>query len=259
MVVVTTTALSGPATASPPAARSATAGAAAPNAFANSVAVPGQNPSRFLQIASGNDTEKSEFKPYVPLDPHTQAQLSQQLAVALQAAKRFPTVADAKAAGMVLAGGMAPGVGAHYQVLNASSLEGINPDGSVNPARPASWIYASTANDAPVVGVMFESLSATAPSGFAGPNDHWHQHSNLCITFKNGMIGVPFAPDSSVTPQECTNVHGVFMQKTVWMVHAWVVPGWESPQGAFSHANLHIYCPGNTDLIDAIGFCVHQS
>jgi len=223
------------------------------------VAVPGSTSSRFLQIASGNDTEKSELKPFVPLDPQDQAVLDQQLAVAAQAAMRFPTVADAKAAGMVLAGGMAPGVGAHYQVLNASSLQGINPDGSVNPARPASWIYASTADNAPVVGIMYESMNAAAPSGFAGPNDHWHQHSNLCITFQNGMIGVPFAPDSSVTPQECANVHGIFMKKTVWMVHAWVVPGWESPSGVFSHANTHVYCPGNTDLIDAIGFCVRQS
>jgi len=223
------------------------------------VAVPGSTSSRFLQIASGNDTEKSELKPYVPLDPQTQTVLDQQLATAAQAAMRFPTVATAKAAGMVLAGGMAPGVGAHYQVLNPSSLLGINPDGSVNPARPASWIYASTADDAPVVGVMYESLNDAAPAGFAGPNDHWHQHSNLCITFRNGMIGVPFAPDSSVTPQECANVHGTFMKKTVWMVHAWVVPGWESPSGVFSHANTHIYCPGNTDLVDAIGFCVHQS
>jgi hypothetical protein len=232
---------------------------AAPPPGQASVVVPGQNSSRFQQIASGNDSEKSELKPYVPLDPTTQAQLTQQLAVATQAAERFPTVAAAKAAGMVLAGGMAPGVGAHFQVLSAASLQGINPDGSVNPAEPASWIYASTADNAPVVGIMYESLSDQAPSGFAGPNDHWHQHSNLCITFRAGEIGVPFAPDASVTPQECRNVHGVFMKKTVWMVHAWVLPGWESPAGVFSHANTHIYCPGNTDLVDAIGFCERQA
>jgi hypothetical protein len=259
VVVVTTVALTTPAPTPASVVTGTAAGGAPLNPFSSSVPVPGQNSSRFLQIASGNDTEKSELKPYVPLDPATQAALDQQLAIAAQAAMRFPTVADAKAAGMVLAGGMAPGVGAHYQVLNASSLTGINADGSVNPARPASWIYASTADAAPVVGIMYESLADTAPSGFAGPNDHWHQHSNLCITFRNGAIGVPFAPDSSVTPQQCANVHGQFMKKTVWMVHAWVVPGWESPQGVFSHANSHIYCPGNTDLTDAIGFCLRQA
>jgi hypothetical protein len=224
-----------------------------------SVVVPGENSSRFKQVAAGNDSEQSELKPYAPLDPATQATLSAQLGAAAQAAQRFPTVASAKAAGMVLAGGMAPGVGAHYQELNANSLKGINPDGSVDPSEPASWIYASAADNAPVVGVMYESLSSNPPSGFAGGNDHWHQHSNLCITFTNGSIGVPFAPDASVTPQECKDAHGTFMAKTVWMVHAWVVPGWESPAGVFSHANSHIYCPGNTDLTDAIGFCLHQS
>ena len=131
---------------------------------------------------------------------------------------------------MILAGGMAPGVGAHYQLINAEAFKGINPDGSVNPEYPASWIYASTANNAPVVGVMYESLNATAPSGFIGPNDHWHRHSNVCVQFNNGKIGVPFAADQNVTPQECADVHGDFMKKTVWMVHAWVVPGWESPR-----------------------------
>ena len=196
---------------------------------------------------------------WVPLDAVDQTVLTGQLAASLQAAERYPTVASAKAAGMILAGGMAPGVGAHYQLINAQAFKGINPDGSVNPDYPASWIYASTADNAPVVGVMYESLDETAPSGFIGPNDHWHRHANVCVQFNNGQIGVPFAADQNVTPQECADVHGDFMKKTVWMVHAWVVPGWESPQGVFSHDNLHVYCPGNTDLTDAVGFCDRQS
>ena len=258
VVVVTIAAIVASASTGPATSPNTSAQSALP-AVQASVFVPGQDSSRFKAIASGNDTEKSESKPYVPLDSATQATLTAQLALAAQAAQRFPTVADAKAAGMVLAGGMAPGVGAHYQILSADSLHGINPDGSVNPSEPASWIYSSTADNAPVVGVMYESLATIAPSGFAGPNDHWHQHSNLCITFTNGSIGVPFAPDSSVTPQECKNAHGIFMAKTVWMVHAWVAPGWQSPAGVFSHSNSHVYCPGNTDLTDAIGFCLHQS
>jgi hypothetical protein len=265
IVVLTTTALALPQTATSSGGGGTskvgpvTPGGNGPNNVAPSVTVPGQGSARFLQIASGNDTEKSELKPYVPLDPATHALLAKQLAIAEQAALRYPTVADAKKAGMILAGGMAPGVGAHYQELSAASLRGVGADGSVNPAEPASWIYASTANDAPVVGIMYESFNVNAPSGFAGPNDHWHQHTNLCIGYRNGMITVPFAPDTSVTPQECANVHGSFIKKSLWMVHAWVVPGWESPQGVFSHANLHVYCPGNTDLTDAIGFCIRQS
>jgi hypothetical protein len=195
----------------------------------------------------------------VPLGPKDQALLTQQLSEAEQAALRFPTVDSAKAAGMILAGGMAPGVGTHYQLINGDLFKGINPDGSVNAAFPASWIYASAAGNAPVVGVMYEAFGDTPPSGFVGPNDHWHRHSNVCVQFTAGKIAVPFAADQDVTPQECADVHGQFMQKTVWMVHAWVVPGWESPQGVFSHDNLHVYCPGNTDLVNAIGFCLRQS
>jgi hypothetical protein len=234
-------------------------GAAAKLALSTTVTVPGENSKTFQSVVAGNDTEQSELAKWVPLDPTDQAILNTQLSESLQAAERYPTVASAKAAGMILAGGMAPGVGAHYQEINADTFKGINPDGSVNPLYPASWIYASTADNAPVVGVMYESLAATAPSGFIGPNDHWHQHSNVCVQFNNGKIGVPFAADQNITPQECADAHGQFMKKTVWMVHAWVVPGWESPQGVFSHDNLHVYCPGNTDLTNAIGFCDRQS
>jgi len=223
------------------------------------VPVPGQNSGAFQKLAQGNDTEKAELAPYVPLSAGDQAALDAQLAQAEQAAMRFPTVASAKAAGMILAGGMAPGVGAHYQLVSADTLKGVNADGTINAAFPGSWIYAGTADNDPVVGVMYESLSGNRPTGFVGPNDHWHQHSNLCIQYGPGEIKVPFAPDSSVTPQQCASVKGLFMRKTVWMVHAWVVPGWESPQGVFSHANLHIYCPGNTYLVDPLGFCLRQS
>jgi hypothetical protein len=152
---------------------------------------------------------------------------------------------------------MAPGVGYHLQSLT-NSINGVNPDGSVNPLAPASWIYAGTAPNAPVVGLMYISMAPNAPAGFAGPNDHWHQHTNLCIKYGAGKIQVPFAPDSDVTPQQCANVHGQFMKRSVWMVHAWVVPGWESPASVFSHDNWHVVCPDGTVNVDAIGFCVNQ-
>jgi hypothetical protein len=239
-------------------ATSTAGGSAAAQALSSTVKVPGENSKTFQSIVAGNETEQSELKKWVPLDAQSQAILSNQLYQALQAAERYPTVAAAKADHMILAGGMAPGVGAHYQVVNGDILKGINPDGTVNPLYPASWIYASTADSAPVVGVMYESFGQSPPAGFIGPNDHWHRHSDVCVQYGPGKISVPFAADQDVTPQECADVHGQFMKKTIWMVHAWVVPGWESPQGVFSHDNLHVYCPGNTDITNAIGFCVRQ-
>ena len=242
----------------PPPHASSGGNSSAALAEATTVKVPGENSKTFKSTVAGNTTEQSELKKFVPLDPANQALESQQLAQAEQAAMRFPTFGSAKAAGLVLAGGMAPGVGAHMQNFG-NSFSDVNPDGTINAADPASWIYAGTGPNDPVVGLMYTAFGKNPPVGFAGPNDHWHQHSNVCVKFTNGEIAVPFAADQDVTPQECADAHGTFMKKTVWMVHAWVVPGWESPQGVFSHDNLHVYCPGNTDLTNAIGFCNRQS
>jgi hypothetical protein len=254
----TTAALSAPTAAAPKTAASG-GNASAALAEATTIKVPGENSKTFASTLAGNTTEQGENAKWIPLASSQQAVLTDQLAQAYQAAQRYPTVASAKAAHMILAGGMAPGVGAHYQVVNGDIFKGINADGTVNALYPASWIYASTADNAPVVGVMYESFDQTAPAGFEGPNDHWHRHSDVCVKGTAGEIQVPFAADQDVTPQECADVGGQFMKKTIWMVHAWVVPGWESPQGVFSHDNLHVYCPGNTDLTNAIGFCERQS
>jgi hypothetical protein len=58
-----------------------------------------------------------------------------------------------------------------------------------------------------------------------------------------------------VKKSQCDAKHGQFMRRTFWMVHAWVVPGWDSPQGVFSHANIDLHCGDGTDNTDAVGFC----
>jgi hypothetical protein len=39
------------------------------------------------------------------------------------------------------------------------------------------------------------------------------------------------------------------------MVHAWVVPSWESPNGVFSHDNPNLVCADGTTRTDSAGFC----
>jgi hypothetical protein len=39
------------------------------------------------------------------------------------------------------------------------------------------------------------------------------------------------------------------------MVHAWVVPSWESPAGVFSHENPNLRCADGTFDTDAVGKC----
>jgi hypothetical protein len=200
--------------------------------------------------ASGScniDEAKELAIPDKPLDVATRALVAQQLVEARTAALEYPTVADALRAGMIQAGKFSPETGAHF--IRYSGL------GTFDPANPASYIYDGISPTSKVIGVMYLSLSTLPPEGFAGPNDHWHRHTNTCIVYKNGQITVPFAADSSVTLGQCDALHGVFMRETAWMVHAWVVPGWESPLGVFSHNNPDVLCADGTTKANAVGFC----
>jgi hypothetical protein len=202
-----------------------------------------------------NADEQAENIPDVPLDAATQARQTAQLAAARATALKYPTVADALKAGYILAGKFTPGAGAHYISFSAGK-DAYAGSTDFDAANPLALIYDGTFPTSRVVGVMFGSYTLNPPQGFAGPNDHWHRHSNLCITFSKGQIGIPYPPDSNVTKAECDTAHGQFMRKTLWMVHAWVVPSYPSPQGVFSHANINLKCGDGTDNVDAVGFCV---
>ena len=192
----------------------------------------------------------AETAPDVPLDPATRAMLQQQLIAARAAALRYPTVADATAAGYHVIAGFGPGSGAHY-----ISYGGGGVFGNFDPSRPPTLIYDGISPTSQVVGLMYLGGGSTAPEGFAGPNDHWHRHSNVCTTYGPNGVDVPFAPDTDVTKAQCDAVHGNFMQTTTWMVHAWVVPAWDSPAGVFSHENPNLRCADGTFHTDKVGKC----
>jgi hypothetical protein len=183
-----------------------------------------------------------------PLNAATRAELAKQLVEARAAALKYPTVADAKKAGMLQAGQFSPLTGAHFINIHAVT-------GAFDPTEPGSLIYDGTDPTSKVIGAMYLSLSILPPEGFAGPNDHWHRHTNTCVVYKGGQIVVPFAADSDVTRAMCDAKHGQFMRETAWMVHAWVVPGWESPRGVFAHDNPDVLCADGTTHADAEGFC----
>src|SRR5262249_3882930 len=122
--------------------------------------------------------------------------------------------------------------------------------------KPMSLIYAGTNPTSQITGLMYYGIGNTAPEGFAGPNDHWHRHSNVCI--KGGLGGTldtPFPADQDVTSAQCTAAGGSLMAVTGWMVHAWVVPTWESPLGVFSHDNPNVRCADGTYNTNKAGFC----
>jgi hypothetical protein len=218
--------------------------AVAPTATTAPRCLPGAAPG------SCNIDEAAQAKiPDVPLDPGAHAQLAMELVAARAAALKYPTVADATRAGFIPAGKFSPETGAHYINIGATLHAGFD------AANPGSLIYDGDSPTSRVIGAMYMSSDAAPPVGFVGPNDHWHRHTNTCVEFSGGKIIVPFAADSDVTQQQCTDVHGVFMKRTVWMVHAWVVPGWESPLGVFSHNNPDVKCADGTVKTDSRGFC----
>jgi hypothetical protein len=187
----------------------------------------------------------AEAEPDVPLDAPTRALLAQQLVAARDAAMRYPTVADAERAGYhLVGGGFGPGSGAHY-------VGGFRGFGTFDPANPPTLIYDGISPTSQIVGLMYLGGGSTAPEGFAGPNDHWHRHSNVCLRGTDSL----FPADSDVTAEQCRAAGGNFMAITTWMVHAWVVPGWESPQGVFSHENPDLRCADGTYNTDAVGRC----
>src|SRR4051812_34041668 len=70
-----------------------------------------------------------------PLDAPTRAVLADQLVAARAAALKYPTVADAQRAGMIVAGKFSPQTGAHF--INIAGAIG----NTFDPSKPGSYIY----------------------------------------------------------------------------------------------------------------------
>lgn len=185
----------------------------------------------------------------VRLDPATQRQLDAQLAQTRLLVDAFPTVRSAEAAGYLRSGPFSPGLGAHYTAIALGSL---NVDGKMDVedlAHP-TLIYDGIAPDSRLAGFMYNIASMDtehAPAGFAGPNDRWHYHTNVCITARpGGGIDAPLGADTTATEELCDQYGGFLIANTGYMLHVWVVPGYSSPQGVFSNVNGKIKCADGT-------------
>jgi hypothetical protein len=197
----------------------------------------------FSALSNGHQHAHSDE----PLTPAETAQLSRQLAATAELVERYPTIADAEAAGWHRAGPFSPGLGTHYMGPNYA----LNADGNMDPEdlRAPMLVFDGLGPDAPLAGFMYLAYGRdTPPEGFAGPNDVWHYHEHVCIKMgSDGTIDTPFGADlEGVTAEMCTDVGGVWMATTGYMVHVWNVPGYESPDGMFTELNRRITCPDGT-------------
>ena len=87
-----------------------------------------------------------------------------------------------------------PCIGAHYTKTSLVVR--------FDPAAPSELLFDGTAPDSRIVGLSYLVLHpGSAPDGFAGPNDVWHQHSSnggLCIGAGGVVVG-----NEATTPAEC--------------------------------------------------------
>lgn len=155
--------------------------------------------------------------------------LDAELSLARSTALKYPTAADAMAAGWERVTFYVPGIAAHYMKYGVV-------DGKFQIDQPEMILYDGNTPEARVVGLsyyMIQPGQAEPSQGFTGANDHSHRHVGLCNKAGVGVIG-----DSTLTAEECAAIGGIKSDGSKgWMSHAWVVPGCESPWGVFSAAS----------------------
>ena len=119
-----------------------------------------------------------------------------------------------------------PGIAAHY--LQAGWL-----DSTFDPAHPEVLLYGSSGQ---LVGFNYIVYNgATPPDGFPGTDDLWHEHPALCRSYATGLV----IGGETLTDAECAAIGGyMFSFAGFYLLHVWAIPGYESPEGIFSHENL---------------------
>ncbi len=190
----------------------------------HSSAAPGDN------AGHGGHLGPQQWTPMT--DPFECNRLADELAQAKDVALRYPTPADAQAAGWVRVTGYVPGIAAHY--MNFRYV-----DETFDIAEPEMLLYDGDQPTSSIVGLSYYLLhdSDYEPTqGFTGPNDHFHRHIGLCVN-GTGVIG-----DTALSDEECAARGGTRsgFGGGGWMNHVWIVPGCESPWGLFSAGSPRI-------------------
>jgi hypothetical protein len=184
---------------------------------------PAASPGQVALDAEGHSNRGPTEQ--IALSQAERDELAAQQVLAREAVLRYPTVADAEAAGFHKSVGFVPCIGSHY----------TNPKyvASFNPAYPSELLYDGTAPTSKIVGLSYLVWNPRgAPTGFAGENDRWHQHNSnggLCI--KGALV----VGGEAVSEDECRARGGrKSAMDSIWMLHNWVVPGWECSWGTFA-------------------------
>jgi len=164
-----------------------------------------------------------------PVSKADRVLLAHQLELAAADRLRYPTGArDAEAGGLHRAGPSRPGsVRTTSTMANAGGApNGVETDDSITKRSPGCTTGRTRT---PVVGLFYASPVAN-PEGFAG-------RTNLARPQERLLRGAdaPLGADHDATKAQCDAVGGTLLKQTMKLLHVWVVPGWESPEGVFAH------------------------
>lgn len=197
-----------------------------------------------------------------PMDGPTTALLAHQLARTSELVAMYPDVASAEAAGYHRQGPFGPGLGTHYGKGGGTLVGGTIDEESI--LKPM-LIFDGSEPTSKLIGFMYIAFGVQGiPEGFAGPNDIWHNHTNVCITMNaDGSTNAPFGSDrDNITKDLCDSVGGFLIEDTGYMLHVWTVPGYENPLGVFHETHPGITCADGTyhtkdpeKLGNSVSFC----
>ncbi|MCU1369073.1 MAG: hypothetical protein JWO77_267 [Ilumatobacteraceae bacterium] len=168
-------------------------------------------------------------QPWVAItDPARCAQLAADIEQARAVAARYPTAADALAAGYDSSTPYVGAIAAHFVKFPLV-------DGHFDLEQPEMLLYDGNGPDAHLVGLSYFVMKdgAEPETGFAGVEDRSHRHHLPLCEKGDGVIGPLTISDADCAAQGGTRGDG----SRGWMMHAWVVPGCESPWGVFSGSN----------------------
>src|SRR6476659_972437 len=152
-------------------------------------------------------------------DSRSAAEFELQWKAAQSAIAAHDTEEKATALGYVRATAPSGGIGTHWVLWSQIAKP-------FDPATPSMLLFDERRNPAVLVGYSYALQSPIVPVGFAGPNDHWHQHRGLCVV--GGWVEREQAPG----PDACEGTY--IAGGDFWMLHAWVVPGWDNRKGDFA-------------------------
>jgi hypothetical protein len=156
------------------------------------------------------------------------AELRRELAAARRRAVALMSERRLDDAGYYVSSYYAAGVGSHY--ISWPLLEE-----PFRPEAPTMVLVDTTPGHIPrLAGFSYWVRNATAPEGFVGDADRWHAHQGMCF------VDDVLVDEDVPSPSQCA---GTWLDgRDLWMLHAWVVPGYENPDGVFAPVNTKL-CP----------------